>query len=73
MLITGPSCSASSGRLPRAGRRPQPISPHGWSELNVDGRGNACVNTINFDFADFNDVLTSGSLSLATSAHHVTA
>jgi sugar lactone lactonase YvrE len=36
------------------------ISPLGWSELTVDGRGNAYVNSINFDFADFNDVLTSG-------------
>jgi sugar lactone lactonase YvrE len=36
------------------------ISPHGWSELTVDGRGNAYVNTINFDFAEFDDVLTSG-------------
>jgi sugar lactone lactonase YvrE len=36
------------------------ISPYGWSELTVDGRGNVYVNTINFDFADFNEVLTSG-------------
>jgi len=36
------------------------ISPHGWSEMTVDGRGSVYVNTINFDFADFNDVLTSG-------------
>ena len=36
------------------------ISPYGWSEMTVDGRGNVYVNTINFDFADFNDVLTSG-------------
>jgi sugar lactone lactonase YvrE len=36
------------------------ISPLGWSELTVDGRGNVYVNTVNFDFADFNDVLTSG-------------
>lgn len=36
------------------------ISPLGWSELTVDGRGNAYVNTVNFDFADFNDVLTTG-------------
>jgi sugar lactone lactonase YvrE len=28
--------------------------------MTVDGRGNVYVNTINFDFADFNDVLTSG-------------
>jgi sugar lactone lactonase YvrE len=36
------------------------ISPHGWSEITVDGRGNVYVNTINFDFAEFNKVLTSG-------------
>jgi sugar lactone lactonase YvrE len=33
------------------------ISEHGWSELTVDGRGNVYVNTINFDFADFEAVL----------------
>jgi sugar lactone lactonase YvrE len=36
------------------------ISPFGWSELTVDGRGNVYVNTINFDFSEFNEVLTSG-------------
>jgi sugar lactone lactonase YvrE len=36
------------------------ISPYGWSEITVDGRGNIYVNTINFDFADFNDVIASG-------------
>jgi sugar lactone lactonase YvrE len=36
------------------------ISPYGWSEITVDGRGNAYVNSLNFDFADFTDVLTSG-------------
>ena len=36
------------------------ISPYGWSELTVNGRGDAYVNTLNFDFAKFNDVLTSG-------------
>jgi sugar lactone lactonase YvrE len=36
------------------------ISPFGWSEITVDGRGNVYVNTINFDFADFDEVLTSG-------------
>ena len=28
--------------------------------MTVDGRGNVYVNTINFDFADFDDILTSG-------------
>ena len=37
------------------------ISPYGWSEMTVDGRGNVYVNTINFDFADFNDVMASGT------------
>jgi sugar lactone lactonase YvrE len=37
------------------------ISPVGWSELTIDGRGNAYVNTINFDFADFESVLASGT------------
>jgi sugar lactone lactonase YvrE len=36
------------------------ISPFGWSEMTVDGRGNVYVNTINFDFAQFDEVLTSG-------------
>jgi hypothetical protein len=31
------------------------ISPIGWSELTVDSRGNVYVNTVNFDFADFDD------------------
>src|SRR4029079_15700286 len=36
------------------------ISPYGWSELTVDGRGNVCVNSLNFDFARFGEVLGSG-------------
>jgi sugar lactone lactonase YvrE len=36
------------------------LSPYGWSEMTVDGRGNVYVNTINFDFADFGTVLESG-------------
>jgi sugar lactone lactonase YvrE len=36
------------------------ISPYGWSEITVDGRGNIYVNSIDFDFADFNDILASG-------------
>jgi sugar lactone lactonase YvrE len=36
------------------------LSHHGWSEITVDGRGNIYVNTINFDFADFDAVLASG-------------
>ena len=37
------------------------VSPFGWSEITVDGRGNAYVNSLNFDFADFKDVLASGA------------
>jgi sugar lactone lactonase YvrE len=36
------------------------ISPYGWSEITVDGRGHVYLDTINFDFADFNDVIVSG-------------
>jgi sugar lactone lactonase YvrE len=36
------------------------LSPHGWSEITVDGRGNVYVDSINFDFADFNEVIGSG-------------
>ena len=37
------------------------FSPHGWGEMTVDGRGNVYVNSINLDFADFDDVITSGT------------
>jgi sugar lactone lactonase YvrE len=36
------------------------VSRYGWSEITVDGRGNAYVNSLNFDFADFGEVLESG-------------
>jgi sugar lactone lactonase YvrE len=36
------------------------ISTYSWSEITIDGRGNAYVNTINFDFADFMDELAGG-------------
>jgi len=36
------------------------VSPHGWAEMTVDGRGNIYLDSINFDFADFNDVMASG-------------
>jgi sugar lactone lactonase YvrE len=61
MLITGAELlrvDADGSRVRHADL--SNISAFGWSELTVDGRGNAYVNTINFDFADFNDVLTSG-------------
>jgi sugar lactone lactonase YvrE len=61
MLITG----AELMRVEHDGSRVRHadlshISPHGWSEITVDGRGNIYVNTINFDFADFNDIIASG-------------
>jgi sugar lactone lactonase YvrE len=61
MLVTGPELI----RVERDGSRVRHadlshISPHGWSEITVDGRGNVYVNTINFDFADFEEVLSSG-------------
>jgi sugar lactone lactonase YvrE len=37
------------------------ISAYGWNEITIDGRGNTYVNSINFDFADFNDIITSGN------------
>ena len=36
------------------------ITPYGISELTIDGRGNIYVNSINFDFADFNEMIRSG-------------
>ena len=46
------------------------ISSHGWSEITVDGRGNVYVNSINFDFTQFDEVLTSrkapGKIALVT-------
>ncbi|MDQ3870900.1 MAG: SMP-30/gluconolactonase/LRE family protein [Chloroflexota bacterium] len=61
LLVTG----AELIRVERDGSRVRHadlshISPYGWSEITVDGRGNVYVNTINFDFADFNDIIASG-------------
>jgi sugar lactone lactonase YvrE len=47
------------------------VSQYGWSELTVDGHGNAYLNSINFDFADFEEVLAgngapSGKIALVT-------
>jgi sugar lactone lactonase YvrE len=36
------------------------ITSYGVGEITLDGRGNAYVNSINFDFADFGEVLGSG-------------
>ena len=61
LLITGPELvrvEPDGSRVRHADL--SHISPFGWSEITVDGRGNVYVNTINFDFAEFNEVLTSG-------------
>jgi sugar lactone lactonase YvrE len=61
LLITGPElvrAELDGSRVRHADL--SHISPLGWSEITVDGRGNVYVNTINFDFAEFNDVLATG-------------
>jgi sugar lactone lactonase YvrE len=61
MLITGTvliRVETDGSRVPHADL--SHISPYGWSEITVDGRGNVYVNTINFDFAAFNDIIASG-------------
>jgi sugar lactone lactonase YvrE len=61
MLLTGPELirvESDGSRVRHADLGH--ISPHGWSEITVDGRGNVYVNTINFDFAEFDEVLSSG-------------
>jgi sugar lactone lactonase YvrE len=61
MLITGPELvrvEPDGSRVPYA--ELSQISPFGWSEITVDGTGKVYVNTINFDFAEFNELLTSG-------------
>jgi sugar lactone lactonase YvrE len=61
MLITGSELTRvepDGSRVRHADLRH--LSPYGWSELTVDGRGNVYVNALNFDFADFEAVLTSG-------------
>ncbi len=46
------------------------ILPYGSSEITVDGRGNVYVNSINFDFAKFEEMLASekapGKIALVT-------
>jgi sugar lactone lactonase YvrE len=61
LLVTGPELM----RIEPDGSRVRhadlgAISPYGWSELTIDGRGNAYVNTLNFDFAQFGELLASG-------------
>jgi len=46
------------------------VSPYRWSEITVDGRGHAYINSLNFDFADFTEVLETdrapGKIALVT-------
>ena len=61
MLVTGSELlrvEPDGSRVRHADLRE--LSPYGWSELTVDGRGNAYVNSLNFDFAEFGEVLGSG-------------
>ena len=61
MLVTGPELmrvEPDGSRVRHADLRS--ISPYGWSEITVDGRGNVYVNSLNFDFARFNELLGSG-------------
>jgi sugar lactone lactonase YvrE len=61
MLVTGAELlrvEPDGARVRHADLRD--ISHYGWSEMTVDGRGNVYVNAINFDFADFMDVLGAG-------------
>jgi len=62
MLVTGGELlriEADASRVRHADLRD--ISPYGWSEITVDGRGNTYVNSLNFDFADFTELLASGT------------
>jgi sugar lactone lactonase YvrE len=61
MLVTGPQLlrvEADGSRVPHADT--SDVLPYGSSELTVDGRGNAYVNSINFDFTDFGGVMARG-------------
>lgn len=61
MLLTGPELirvEPDGSRVRHADL--SNISRLGWSEITVDGRGNVYVNTINFDFGEFDEVLGSG-------------
>jgi sugar lactone lactonase YvrE len=61
MLVTGPELirvEPDGSRVRHADL--SHISQYGFSEITIDGRGNTYVNSINFDFADFNKALGSG-------------
>lgn len=60
MLVTGGELirvEPDGGRVRHADLNP---TPYGWSEITVDGRGNIYVGSINFDRADFNDLIAGG-------------
>jgi sugar lactone lactonase YvrE len=62
LLVTGPELvrvEADGSRVPHADLHE--ILPYGCSEITVDGSGNVYVNSINFDFADFGEVMASGA------------
>lgn len=61
MLVTG----AELTRVEADGSRVRHVDlgrilPHGCSEITVDGRGNVYVDSINFDFAEFGEVMARG-------------
>ena len=71
MLITGGELT----RLEPDGTRVQhadlsQVAPYGVSEITVDGRGNVYVNSINFDFADFDEVIHRSFGLDARGVHH---
>ena len=61
MLITGHELMRTQPDGSRARHADlSQIAPYGVSEITVDGRGHVYVNSINFDFADFDQVISSG-------------
>ncbi len=62
MLVTGPRLMVvepDGSRVRYADLRE--AAAHGVSEITVDGRGNVYVDSIGFDFTDFERVMASGS------------
>jgi sugar lactone lactonase YvrE len=71
MLVTGPELTRVEPDGTRARHADlSQISLYDWSEITVDGRGNIYVDAINFDSADFNNVIASstapGKIALLT-------
>jgi sugar lactone lactonase YvrE len=60
MLITGPELVRVEPDGSRVRHADLGHLADGWSEITVEGRGNVYVDSINFDFADFNEVIASG-------------